>query len=1010
MVLNPPRRDFRHGRLVFLLIPVFLVTFFAQTVHAQASRTDPVLQLSTGGPTGITRAMALTSDGAELITGGDDQPIRIWDTATGELKHVIRGEVGFGIDGAVTSLALSPGDEWLAVGIFYPHQEGGREVRGFLRIYDYRQKKLVRLLYGHPAVVLSLDFSPSGRYMVSGEGGPESAVAIVWDTTSWQKVNELRGHTGQIYGAAFLGEDRVATAAWDRTVRIWDWRSGSAVEVMKEHKDNIMSLAYSPRTNQLATGGMDKTIYVWDAARGKKVARIKTKRALYKIDFTPDGSHIVASTRGEGDQAYVDVIQVSREKVVETYKDTDFTVISMLVTHDGQEVISAGGSRSEIDFWSLRSGKRRMRIVGDGSPHFAVGLSEDGRTVYWGDVQDDRPDGPLQYRMALYGPQNTLAQPKRVDKTPRSVVRARHKVGDLSLDVKTEGGYYAAVLEIKKKRKVIGTITRDARSGHKHRSYTFTPDGRYVISGALVGRLGIYDLSGRQIGTFEGHLGVVTDLAVSNDGRFLVSASRDQTIRLWDVASTELLLSIFPGRDGQWIAWLPDGHYASSADGDRYIGWQLNRGVDRDADYFGADQFRQRLFRPDLIDDQIHALLGLQTEKKPEPEFAALTPAPDSQQKPKTEPEPEVVVGKYDKAVDTIQGFSIAALAEPDLAPPGFDIVSPRDKATTKQRELDVTLEFEDNPNPVERVEVFLNGSRTTSDATRGLGVSRKTDAHTETVRLALQPGENTIELVAYNAVGQQARRLTVFLETAQQDGTRGTLYLVSVGVNEYDNLEQDLAFAAADATDFSRALAASTRGLYQDVKTVLIADGARAPTRQNILQAITLFKAATPHDTVVLFLAGHGVMEGTDYLFLPAEARLTPTGWDRTSVVPWQEIQQSLAGSAGRRILFVDTCKSGNAFNPRLVKDAADSNIVVMTSTDGETLAQERNKLGHGVFTYSILEGLKGKADTFKDGKITMTELNAYITNAVDSMTKGEQIPVLHVPGGFKNFAFATL
>jgi len=64
------------------------------------------------------------------------------------------------------------------------------------------------------------------------------------------------------------------------------------------------------------------------------------------------------------------------------------------------------------------------------------------------------------------------------------------------------------------------------------------------------------------------------------------------------------------------------------------------------------------------------------------------------------------------------------------------------------------------------------------------------------------------------------------------------------------------------------------------------------------------------------------------------------------------------------QRLLFVDTYHSGNAFNSRLVKDAADARIVVISATDSDSLAQELPELQHGVFTYALLEGLKGGAD----------------------------------------------
>jgi uncharacterized caspase-like protein len=72
------------------------------------------------------------------------------------------------------------------------------------------------------------------------------------------------------------------------------------------------------------------------------------------------------------------------------------------------------------------------------------------------------------------------------------------------------------------------------------------------------------------------------------------------------------------------------------------------------------------------------------------------------------------------------------------------------------------------------------------------------------------------------------------------------------------------------------------------------------------------------------------------------------------------------------------------NAFNARLIKDAAHPSIAVYAATDAETRAQERPKLGHGVFTYAVIEGLKGGADVSKDKVVEAQELSTYVAAMV--------------------------
>ncbi|WP_320409039.1 WD40 repeat domain-containing protein [Candidatus Marithrix sp. Canyon 246] len=114
-----------------------------------------------------------------------------------------------------------------------------------------------------------------------------------------------------------------------------------------------------------------------------------------------------------------------------------------------------------------------------------------------------------------------------------------------------------------------------------HSSYTFTPNGQTIISGGSHGVITAYQRNGSKIGDYVGHTGDVWAVAVSADGRFLVSGAADQTVRLWNVRTRENLLTLFHGSNGEWVVWTPSGHYASSPNGDKMIGWQINKGVDK---------------------------------------------------------------------------------------------------------------------------------------------------------------------------------------------------------------------------------------------------------------------------------------------------------------------------------------------------------------------------------------------------------------------------------------------
>ncbi len=441
-------------------------------------------------------------------------------------------------------------------------------------------------------------------------------------------------------------------------------------------------------------------------------------------------------------------------------------------------------------------------------------------------------------------------------------------------------------------------------------------------------------------------------------------------MRLWNLNTRENLLTLFHGSNGEWVAWTPSGHYTSSPNGDNMIGWQINRGVDKAADYVEAAQLRDKFYRPELVANAVR----LRSAKQ------ALAQA---------------------KRTD----FSVAQLAK--AKPPGFEIVSPKNNSRTRYRELPLLLSFAETKNPVKTIQVYVNGKQV---LTRGkIWLPQRKNRYRKTVKIFLEPGDNQIQIIAKNRVGKTTKDWQVYFQSYQQTQKRGDLYLVAVGVSDYQADNLDLKYAAADARAFHRALLKQKGKAYKKLHSILLADRAEeSPTADNIQDAVDLFAQAGKDDTVILFLAGHGVNEDGQYYFLPREAKQRWNRWRKSTVIKWRVLQDALEESQGQRLLFVDTCHAGNAFNARLVKEAAEAKIVVISATDSDSFARELPELQHGVFTYALLEGLKGKADYNGDKFIKIKELDNYLSDRMERLTDGHQLPVLHAPGGFKNFVLA--
>ena len=311
-------------------------------------------------------------------------------------------------------------------------------------------------------------------------------------------------------------------------------------------------------------------------------------------------------------------------------------------------------------------------------------------------------------------------------------------------------------------------------------------------------------------------------------------------------------------------------------------------------------------------------------------------------------------------------------------------------------------------PDPIKAIRVQVNGRQVEEIAAEvGSGGIR---AGEDELHVPLAKGRNDIRITLSNAIGDKTETLPLNHEGDGDLDKRGTLYILGIGVDRYPAMGNtcgtgsqscDLRFAGADARAWADAERRLAAGHAKVVKQVLVngTDDKDAPTAANINDAIdTLRQSAEDTDTVLLFIAGHGFNDGADYRFLATNAERLGSGALRGStVVPWQTLQSAMEATKGRRVLFIDTCHSGNAYSPKLGNSAYHANIITFASARFDQEAREDAKLGHGLFTYAVAEGLAGKVELGDKREITTKGLAEYVLKRVDQLAKdmkGSQEP----------------
>ena len=110
---------------------------------------------------------------------------------------------------------------------------------------------------------MGVAFSPNGKQLASASF---DRTVKVWDAVTGQETRTLKGHTNWVNSVAFSPDGkRLASASSDRTAKVWDAVTGQETLTLKGHTGHVMGVAFSPNGQRLASASRDKTAKVWDA-------------------------------------------------------------------------------------------------------------------------------------------------------------------------------------------------------------------------------------------------------------------------------------------------------------------------------------------------------------------------------------------------------------------------------------------------------------------------------------------------------------------------------------------------------------------------------------------------------------------------------------------------------------------------------------------------------------------------------------------------------------------------
>lgn len=917
----------------------------------------------------------------------------------------------------------------------------------------------------------TLSISPDDRWMVLGYSPHhQRAMARVElvDLSSGRLVKTFDSHTDTVTGAIISADGRIlASASEDKTIKIWDVAGERLLRTL-QHDDQVEWIAFSPDAKWLAAHA-GKMVKIWDSATGSLVRTVDPGGRSNSGAFSPDGKLLAV-----GLERVVKLLDAGTGAPVRTL-GSDANAITILPAPEGQLVVADGGGR-HVRTWSGATGQpvnsfgRKAMMLGDLLPsagidggRWILGFNDDRKLKLWNlNSSDDpsasqplitgsytyaiSPDGRLvaaliwsrnkaEKKLRLWDartgatlwtvdtPWDSVFEPTfssdgrylsaRITEKDKAlklwdVVTGRlvKSVVDKDSDVPYRLVYLPSVKLFAGWRGGLKVYNEAGRPVWKFKAFSFdietvsiSPDQRWLAAAGDDTSVSIRALAtGQQVRQLLGNPGIGRSILFFDNGRRLAVGNNNGTSAIWSVESGELLATTVHAQSGEWVTVTPEGFFVASENGAPLV--HVVRGFET----FGIDQFYQSLYRPDLVREKLAGdSRGLVRQAAAQLDLNKVMASGNA-------PDVRLTLPGRGLSAGTVDGDSASAVAE-----------------------------ITDRGGGIGRVEWRVNG------VTVGIDTPAASPLPVQlTRRVTLDPGNNIIEVVAYNGanlVASVPARVSVAVQTAapsiappqpQPPGVavppapsapvaaKPRLFVLVAGVNEYAEKRIKLSYAVSDAREIARGFQEASGNLYSSVEVKLMTDAEVTRDKLDAAFAEMAGKIAVS-DMFVLYLAGHGKTVDGRYYFIPQDFAVDGEFNDKainaaakTRGIEQDQWQRWFALVPARKsVILFDTCDSGTlagdetqelertAANDRLAQATGRS---ILAASGGSQEAIEGYR-GHGLFTYNVLDAIF-RSDGDNSGTVELNELAAYVYGQVSELSqkvfKQRQVPQMKLTGNY--------
>jgi len=420
---------------------------------------------------------------------------------------------------------------------------------------------------GHSSEVLSVAFSPDGKYFISGS---KDHCIKLWDVKTVTLIRTFSDHSEKVNAVRFSPYGTfIVSASSDNTIKLWDMNSGKLIRSL--WAQSSLSICISSDEKWLVSGHSDNRIRLWELKSGKCIKTLSGHSDdVNAVYFSPDAKQIVS---GSSDNQII-LWNVKTGKPILYLHDPKLNDInqnwahsnkvnSVVFSNEGSNIVSGSDDKS-IKFWCAKTAELKRTIEIHQAAVNSVHISPDGKYIISGGEdntvrlgKDSQIKTVVQHsnfvNSVSFCPLNNYILSGSSDgtiklfnlKTEENTTINTFSEHIVSVDYHPEKKY---ILSSSKNNHIIKLW--HATSGELINSFSvkskydspvccFSPDGQFILSSYKDFTLKLWNMNDfKKVQTYSEHKTPVLSLSFSYDGKYILSGSND-SMKLWKVNTGE---------------------------------------------------------------------------------------------------------------------------------------------------------------------------------------------------------------------------------------------------------------------------------------------------------------------------------------------------------------------------------------------------------------------------------------------------------------------------------------